>query len=107
MGGSGTFETWATLGETLEPLLSSQVSMFLRWSDANAQAVAAGKQELSVNLGRAVWKQSVSGPQRYHAKSLAEIRRKYAAVSETKELSGILGRCGCLELLSKGGASKL
>jgi hypothetical protein len=57
------------------------VRKFLLWSRANAAAVAATAKEMTVDLGDGdVWSQSVGGPQRYHAKTLREIRRKYAAV---------------------------
>jgi hypothetical protein len=44
--------------------------------------------------------QSVGGPQEYHAKSLKELRRKYAAVSDPPEPKTLFDRIGCLEWLS-------
>ena len=35
------------------------------------------------------------GPQKYHVKSLTEIRRKRLAMGHQPELDAILGRCGC------------
>lgn len=102
----GGFEEWGELTETLEVFLRAQVSMFLRWSDANAHAVTRGSKEMSVDLGGQIWQQSVGGPQRFHAKTLKEIRRKFAA-AKTEHLFDVLGRCGCLELLLDAGASKL
>lgn len=98
----GDFEEWTTLAPTLEPLIASQVKLFLRWSDANAKALQSGQKDFVVDLGDGqMWSQSVGGPQRYHAKSLKELRRKFAAVpqAERQELEGLLQRCGCLELL--------
>lgn len=105
----GGFEAWPTLAGTLEPLLASQVAMFLRWSDANSRALAAGSRDMSVDLGGGqVWRQTVGGPQKYHAKSPQELRRKYSRAAPAAGLSDILGRCGCLELLQAGaGTSRL
>ncbi len=38
-------------------------------------------------------------PQRYHAKSLKELKRKFAEVKGDAALRGILSRCGCLDVL--------
>ena len=69
------------------------------WSDANAKAIAAGAPDMSVELDGTTWSQSVGGPQKYHAKSLAELRRKFADVSDHAELIGVLQDAGCLDLL--------
>ena len=68
------------------------------WSDANARALKAKEKEFSVDLGGSTWTQTVGGPQKYHAKSLSELRRKFQ-VAQTEELRAVLKRCGCLELL--------
>ena len=74
----GEFEAWSTLAPTLTPFLESQLSrLFLPWSDANAKALASGSEEFSVELDGRVWTQK---PQKYHAKSLAALREKYAGV---------------------------
>jgi len=96
---SGDFETWASLAPTLEPFLSGPVRHFLTWSDANAKAIAAGDDSLSVELDGQTWTQSVGGPQKYHAKSLKELRRKFAEVKEVEPLRDILAKAGCLEWL--------
>ena len=44
--------------------------------------------------------QTVGGPQKYHAKSLREIRRKYGEQSSNPELRGIIEAAGCLESLA-------
>ena len=39
-------------------------------------------------------------PQKYHARSLAELRKKYAAVTDKARLDPILERAGCLRWLA-------
>jgi len=96
----GAFEDYDTLAPTLEPLLRREVRPFLAWSAANAAAIAAGAKEMTVDLDGRRWTQTVGGPQKYHAKSLAEIRRKYGEVSDDPELRAILDRTGCLPFLA-------
>jgi glutathione S-transferase len=94
----GEFERWPALERTLAPLLERQVGrLFLPWSDANARAIAAGQDELRVELDGRPWTQK---PQKYHAKSLQEIRRKYSAIAERAALDAILARSGCLRWLA-------
>jgi glutathione S-transferase len=95
----GEFETWATLAPTLMPLLTDEVGgMFLPWSTANAAAIAKDEREFSTTLREgAAWTQA---PQKYHARSLAEIRRKYAA-AKSAELDAILEKAGCLRWLAQ------
>jgi hypothetical protein len=78
------------------PLLTEEVGrLFLPWSAANAEAIAKGNKSFTVTLAGAQWTQE---PQKYHARSLQEIRRKYAA-AKTVELDGILETAGCLSVL--------
>ena len=94
----GEFETWATLEPTLAPLLAEEVGMmFLPWSTANAQAIVREDTEFSVTLRGAAWTQV---PQKYHARSLAEIRRKYAAAKGAAGLDEILAKADCLRWLT-------
>jgi len=95
----GDFEAWDSLSSTLQPFLRGSVRLFLTWSAANADAIAAGADELSVKLDGKAWSQSVGGPQKYHAKSLKELRRKYSEVADQPKLSEILEDAGCLEWL--------
>jgi glutathione S-transferase len=93
----GGFEDWAALEPTLFPLLERQVgALFLPWSDANARALAAGRETMTAELADGTWTQK---PQKYHAKSLREIRRKYAAVAGRSALDEALERAGCLRWL--------
>jgi glutathione S-transferase len=96
----GPFEAREALLPTLLPLLERQVGrLFLPWSDANARAIAEGREEMRVELAGRPWTQK---PQKYHAKSLAELRRRYAAVPGKDELDPILERAGCLRWLRPG-----
>ena len=51
-----------------------------------------------MTLGGAAWTQE---PQKYHARSLQEIRRKYAA-AKSAALDEILETAGCLSVLRSG-----
>jgi len=96
----GPFEDREALLPTLLPLLERQVGrLFLPWSDANARAIAAGSETFSVELDGKTWTQK---PQKYHAKSLAELRRRHAAVPDRTALDPILERSGCLRWLRAG-----
>ncbi len=90
----GEFEPWARLEPTLMPLLERQVGrMFMPWTIANAAAIADGREEFTVKLAGRPWTQK---PQKYHAKSLAALRQKYAAVADQRAIDPILERAGCL-----------
>jgi len=91
----GDFESLEALAPTLEPILAGPVQTFLTWSDANAKAIASGADEMSIEIEGSPWTQSVGGPQKYHAKSLAEIRRKYGEAKGNADLDAILERSGC------------
>ncbi|MDG2335979.1 MAG: glutathione S-transferase family protein [Myxococcota bacterium] len=89
----GEFEAWSSLEETLMPFLQNQIGKrFLPWTLANERAVAEGSEEFSVELGGQTWTQK---PQKYHAKSLASLREKYAA-AQSDSLDPILESAGCL-----------
>jgi glutathione S-transferase len=93
----GPFEDWPALSAGLMPLLTEEVGrLFLSWSAANAAAIAKGDKSFTVTLAGAEWTQE---PQKYHARSLQEIRRKYAAAKTAPGLEAILTDCGCLRWL--------
>jgi hypothetical protein len=95
----GAFEMWPALAPTLLPLLKEEVAaLFLPWSVANAGAIAAGNKTFEMSLGGTAWAQE---PQKYHARSLAEIRRKYAAAKAAPGLEAILRDSGCLKWLAQ------
>jgi glutathione S-transferase len=90
----GAFEAWSTLEPTLAPILKRQVGgRFMPWTLANEKTLAEGKPEFSVTLGDEVWTQR---PQKYHVRSLAMLRAKYAAVEDKAALDPVLERAGCL-----------
>jgi len=95
----GGFETWDQLIPTLKPLLEQEVGrLFLPWSDANAKALAEGAQEFTVDLGGKAWTQA---PQKYHAKSLRNLRERYAALGTPGEkLTALLEETDCARWLS-------
>lgn len=95
----GPFEAWAALAPTLMPLLKDEIgALFLPWSVANSAAIAASAKTFDVALGGTAWSQE---PQKYHARSLAEIRRKYAAAKNAPGLEAILRDSGCLGPLTQ------
>ena len=90
----GDFESFSSLEPTLMPLLAGPVgSLFLPWSDANAGALADGSEEFEVELAGRLFRQK---PQKYHAKSLVALRKRYEAVSDKSALDPILASSGCL-----------
>ncbi|HSS83851.1 MAG TPA: glutathione S-transferase family protein, partial [Reyranella sp.] len=93
----GPFEAWSALAPTLMPLLKDEVAaLFLPWTVANAAAIERGDKNFEMTLGGAAWSQE---PQKYHARALAEIRRKYAAAKNAPGLEAILDESGCLKYL--------
>ena len=95
----GDFERWADLEPTLMPLLKRQVgALFLPWSFANSQALAAGKEECKVELAGRIWRQK---PQKYHAKSLQVLRARYQE-ARSEAVDAVLERAGCRRFLAEG-----
>jgi glutathione S-transferase len=96
----GPLESWADLAPSLSPLLKDEVgALFLPWSAANAEAIARGDKRFTTMLAGASWTQE---PQKYHARSLAELRRKYQAAKAAPGLAAILEETGCRAALSAG-----
>jgi hypothetical protein len=63
------------------------------WTCANERALAEAKEEFSVTLADKVWTQK---PQKYHARSLAMLRAKYADAADKAALDPVLQEAGCL-----------
>jgi glutathione S-transferase len=93
----GPFEGWAALAATLNPLLEADVGrVFLPWSVANARAIERGDETFSVMLDGKTWTQK---PQKYHARSLAALREKYAKLPDKRAVDAALDAVGCLAAL--------
>jgi glutathione S-transferase len=93
----GPFEDWSALAPTFSPFLEEMVGgHFLPWSDANARAIAAGDETFTVDLRGRAYEQK---PQKYHARSLAALRARYAAVDDKSALDPALEAIGCLAWL--------
>ncbi|SJZ53085.1 Glutathione S-transferase [Enhydrobacter aerosaccus] len=93
----GSFESWQSLEAGLMPLLHDEIgALFLPWSAANAEAIAKGSKSFEMTLAGAAWAQE---PQKYHARSLAEIRRKYAQ-ARMAELDRVLDVADCRRWLA-------
>ncbi len=94
----GEFEDWAALEPTLRPILRDQVAgVFLPWDVANAQAIADGADDFEVTLQGKRWTQK---PQKYHARSLAALKAKYAEAAGDAELDAVLADTGCKAYLA-------
>lgn len=93
----GAFENWAALSPTLAPLVAYIGRYFLPWTQANAQALAAGQAEFTVQLAGDAYTQP---PQKYHAKSLAVLKNKYRPLSTNAELQAMLKDGDCARYLA-------
>ena len=95
--GNGDVLSLSELSADLGKLLREEVAAcFLPWSAANAKAIAAGQTSFTVHIDGVDFTQDT---QKYHAKSLAEIRRKYAQVQGNEPLRALLAETGCLQWL--------
>jgi glutathione S-transferase len=93
----GDFEPWARLAPTLTPLLRDEVAgLFLPWSAANARAIAAGEKTFTLPLEGRPFSQET---QKYHAKSLATLRAKWAAARGHAPLATLMHDTGCARWL--------
>ena len=84
------------MAPTPSPLLAYVGRYFLPWTTANAKALEAGEANFIVELPGGDYAQA---PQKYHARSLAALKAKYAAARGAIGLSDILVAAGCLENL--------
>lgn len=92
----GPFEAWDSLRPTLAPLLEDVGGYFLPWSTANAKAIEAEEVTFSVELRG---EEYVQASQRYHAKSLKDLKKRYERVEDKSSLDPILEMTGCLVYL--------
>jgi glutathione S-transferase len=88
----GPFETWSELEPTLRPIIEYVGRYFLPWSSANAAALGQGETSFSVELPGGAY---VQAPQKYHARSLAVLRERYASARSDDRLAGVMASTGC------------
>jgi glutathione S-transferase len=93
----GPFEAWPALAPTMMPILKQVGGKFMPWTRANEKCLAEGEEEFSVTLDGERWTQK---PQKYHARSLAMLREKYAAAPDKAALDPVLQEAGCLQGLA-------
>ncbi|MFP3942802.1 MAG: glutathione S-transferase family protein, partial [Alphaproteobacteria bacterium] len=93
----GGFEGWETLAPTLTPLLRDEIAgVFLPWSQANADALERGEERFTVDIGGRPFTQNT---QKYHAKSLGVLRKRFATLDAPEWLARVLDETGCADYL--------
>lgn len=93
----GALESLATLQSTLLPVLRLVARWFVPWTQANATALAQDAETFTLTLAGEPFSQQ---PQKYHARSWAELKRKYAACAERTVLDPLLQQTGLLAALN-------
>lgn len=97
-GVEGDFEALDSLKPTLLPILEQEfATRFLPWMEANHQAFANGDAETSLIMRGQLFKQKMF---KYQAKTLDELRRKFATVSTNAALNDVLEQTGCRPFLN-------
>ena len=95
----GDFVGWGDVYLTIEPILEMEVAgLFLPWSNANQKALISNKESFSIDLEN---KKFIQNTQKYHAKSLKEIKLKYNEFSVKESIKPILKNTGCLNYLGE------
>ena len=92
----GDFLSWEKLEPTLGPLLYNVGNFFLPWSTANTSALKQNKELFSVNLKNEKYTQK---PQKYHAKSLESLKKRFQKIHNPKQIKSILTDYNCLQWL--------
>jgi glutathione S-transferase len=96
----GEFESLDALKRTLVPVLEQEMARrFLPWMEANHRAWRAGQEETSLTMCGAPFRQKTF---KYQARTLDELRRKFATVSDNRALVDLLDETGCLAVLRSG-----
>ena len=93
----GPYEDWEGLAPTMLPILSEVGELFLPWSAANRDALSKKKESFDVQLRGRKYSQK---PQKYHAKSLEALRKKFSGFHEERKLREILEETNCLGWLA-------
>ena len=98
---AGDYEIWESLAPTLMPILKEELGeIFLPWTSAVTESMQKQEKEVCVMLKGKEFKHSLGGPQKYHVKSLAILRKKYESFKDNKTLTNILSEANCLKYLS-------
>lgn len=93
----GAFESFDDVKGDIEELLRAEIAAaYLLWMDANARAVSADANGVSVEIAGTTF---VQKPQRYAAKAFSELKRKRAGV-EDEALAALLAATGVDALLA-------
>ena len=96
----GDYESWDSLSDTLMPILKEEIGeIFLPWTSEITKSMLEEKEELSVKIKGREFKHSIGGPQKYHVKSLAVLKSKFASFKGNQLLENILLETNCLGFL--------
>ena len=96
----GNYESWESLAPTLMPILKEELGeIFLPWTSAVTDSMQKQEKEVKVILKGREFKHSLGGPQKYHVKSLAVLRKKYDSFKNNEALTKILSEAKCIEYL--------
>ena len=94
----GDFETLDNLMPTLRPIFSEEVGpRFLAWAAANARAWGMGEKQTGLTMAGQRYYQKTF---KYPAQGYAELRSRFAALSEHTALTEFLRDTGCLTFLA-------
>ena len=98
----GDFEQWASLEDTLMPILVSEIAQtFLPWVAANNKAIKNGDNHLSITLNSKPFEHKVTSVQKYHAKSFSALLAEYSDIPDKNRLNELLKKAGILSFLEE------
>ena len=98
----GDFEQWASLEDTLMPILVSEVAQtFLPWVAANNNAIKNGDDHLSITLNNKPFEHKVTSVQKYHAKSFSALLAEYSDIPDKNRVNETLKKAGILSFLEE------
>jgi len=98
----GDFEQWASLEDTLMPILVTEVAQtFLPWVAANNEAIKNGDDRLSITLNSKPFEHKVTSVQKYHAKSFTALLSEYSDIPDKNKLNELLKEAGILSFLEE------
>ena len=98
----GDFEQWASLEDTLMPILVTEVAQtFLPWVAANNKAIKNGDDHLSITLNSKPFEHKITSVQKYHAKSFTALLSEYSDIPDKNKLNELLGEAGILSFLEE------